>query len=125
MDQLEDLRQLVDDINEAIKTVQDEKTALFDDRESIKERLAQVENDLRDQRKASESLDTVSKNAVEERDKIKQTLKTSETSDRQNQVIKHDGYLGFVNLCFPFVISRLASSSWRPISLRRMLATRI
>jgi chromosome segregation ATPase len=88
VDQLEELRQLVDDINEAMKTVQEEKTALFDDRESIKERLAQVENDLRDQRKASESLDTVSKSAVEERDKIKQTLKTSETSDRQNQVIK-------------------------------------
>lgn len=88
MDQLEDLRQLVDDINEAMKTVQEEKTALFDDRESIKERLVQVEKDLRDQRKASESLDTISKSAVEERDKIKQTLKISETSDRENQVIK-------------------------------------
>lgn len=88
MDQLEDLRQLVDDINEAMKTVQEEKTVLFDDRESIKERLVQVEKDLRDQRKASESLDTISKSAVEERDKIKQTLKISETSDRENQVIK-------------------------------------
>jgi predicted nuclease with TOPRIM domain len=88
VDQLEDLRQLVDDINEAMKTVQEEKTALFDDRESIKERLVQVEKDLRDQRKASESLDTISKSAVEERDKIKQTLKISETSDRENQVIK-------------------------------------
>ena len=88
MDQLEDLRQLVDDVNEAMKTVQEEKTALFDDRESIKERLVQVEKDLRDQRKASESLDTISKSAVEERDKIKQTLKISETSDRENQVIK-------------------------------------
>lgn len=88
MDQLEDLRQLVDDVNEAMKTVQEEKTALFDDRESIKERLVQVEKDLRDQRKASESLDTISKSAVEERDKIKQTLKISETSDREKQVIK-------------------------------------
>jgi predicted nuclease with TOPRIM domain len=88
VDQLEDLRQLVDDINEAMKTVQEEKTALFDDRESIKERLVQVEKDLRDQRKASESLDTISKSAVEERDKIKQTLEISETSDRENQVIK-------------------------------------
>lgn len=88
MDQLEDLRQLVDDVNEAMKTVQEEKKALFDDRESIKERLVQVEKDLRDQRKASESLDTISKSAVEERDKIKQTLKISETSDRENQVIK-------------------------------------
>jgi len=88
VDQLEDLRQLVDNVNEAMKTVQEEKTALFDDRESIKERLVQVEKDLRDQRKASESLDTISKSAVEEGDKIKQTLKISETSDREKQVIK-------------------------------------
>lgn len=101
MDQLEDLRQLVDDINEAMKTVQEEKTALFDDRESIKERLVQVENDLRDQRKASESLDAVSKSAVEERDKIKQALKTSESSDRQNQVTQLQWVSRFRQLMFP------------------------
>jgi cell division septum initiation protein DivIVA len=86
VDQLEEVRQLLDDLNHDMKTVQQEKSVLTEARESVEKRLAEAEKTLRDQRKASETLETVSKSAVDERDKMKQSLKNVETSDRQNQV---------------------------------------